>query len=918
MHLPAQRSGAFDLHGGALLIGKAPYDKENLLPFPDEQVGTVERGDATASFLSRCFAIQYSFTGFNDDAGEGAEMLHSKGMLIVPPPQYWSPDHAGMDMACSREDLKTLSRWITGRNRATLPPEMRSTGSLRVKEVVVPGRLGALPITELRKRDMDTDGDDAFVYAGYPKLAAHISRVMDDRKKRRGQQRSFKPRKTAAPAQDPKDGQYQPGRAAEILAEQRGRRLRGTASVFAKRFLAQSDDMREAMARDMMFGVYDGIERPLRNGLLEQFEAEQADLQALDVLRNHAFEAIANAHLPEAEEAAQLLHDEVFRLQSAPAAKAAGTPAGLADRFPLLAQAYEQAGDTRARVQAILENYPVCRLSCEQFPEGQPGLVRGSPELTLRNLCTIAIKVGTDALKSDTGTELFSKVIETCLRSERTFRERIGSVPYGKETAYAMHDGRFDPEQAKAELRHNPTMAAGVMIHSVEALQQWGLLAPAPTPQARFANTPALDVSQAIRLLADRASRMDAAITPTLRNIAQAVGAQLAGLRHRLKSSGSLKEKLKQMVAHKHMTLEDAVPQVNDALRYSVVLPSQDFAAGCRRIQAALDEQGHARVKLVNHFAKRYEPFSAINVTLRDPEGHLWEIQFHTPQTFDLKEHYHDLYKRSHHLRLQGVPAARLQELTRPARDAFRAVPMPPGCEDIIDWEAEQTSVALPAVRAQLVPEPLYAELVNRLHQAAKAMEPKITPVLRALLQHVQGHLHGDGPELHRHVFKKPASTHRKIELLRHQHALPPEQAAARVRDALRYEVVLQHEGFVASVQWVSRQLQSEGLEVMRINNTFATADTTYAGLNMNLRSGAHHFEIQFHTPDSLRIKQKTHRLYEKLRRIARPEAMPPHNGQNPPASERESLEHGLRSAAATVRRPEGIETIGSIDRYEG
>ncbi len=148
-----------------------------------------------------------------------------------------------------------------------------------------------------------------------------------------------------------------------------------------------------------------------------------------------------------------------------------------------------------------------------------------------------------------------------------------------------------------------------------------GLLAPAPTPQARFANTPALDVSQAIRLLADRASRMDAAITPTLRNIAQAVGAQLAGLRHRLKSSGSLKEKLKQMVAHKHMTLEDAVPQVNDALRYSVVLPSQDFAAGCRRIQAALDEQGHARVKLVNHFVKRYEPFSAINVTLRDPEG---------------------------------------------------------------------------------------------------------------------------------------------------------------------------------------------------------------------------------------------------------------------------------------------------------
>ncbi len=907
VHLPAQRSVAFDSHGGALLLGKAPYDKENLLPVPDGQVATVIRGDATASFLSRCFAIQYSYTGFNDDAGEGAEMLHSKGMLIVPLPQYWSPEHEGMDMACSREDLKTLSRWTNGRDRAALPRDMLSTGSLRVKEVVVPGRLGALPITELRKRDMDTDGDDAFVYAGYPKLAAHISRVMDERKKRRGQQRSFKPRKTAAPALDPHSRQYQPGRASEILSEQRGRRLRGAASLLATRFLAQPDDIREAMARDMMFGIYDGIERALRNGLLELVEAERPDPQALDTLRETAFDGIANAHLPEAQEAAQLLYDEVSRLESASAPAAVGMPAGLADRFTPLAQAYEQAGDTRARIQAILENYPVCRLSREQFPDGQPGLVRGSPELTMRNLFTIAIKVGTDSLKSDTGTELFFDVIEACLRSERTFRERIGSVPYGKETAYAMHDGRFDPEQAKSALRRNPTMAAGVMHHAVQALQQWGLLAPPPPPQARFANAPAVGVSQAIQLLTGRARHMESEITPMLRTIVHAVDARLVGLGHRLKSSDSLREKLKQLVAHKHLSLEDAVPLVNDALRYSVALPSQSFAAGCRRIQAALDEQGHARVKLVNHFTRASEPFSAVNVTLRDPEGHLWEVQFHTPQTFGLKEHFHDLYKRSHRLRLQGASASQLQELTRPARDAFRAVPLPAGCDDIVDWEAEEVSGVLPAARSKPAQNPLHAELADRLHKAAEAIEPEVTPVLRALLQRVQGHLHGDGPMLHRHVFKKPASTRRKIDLLRQQLGLQPEQAAARVRDALRYEVVLQHEGFVASVEWVLRQLQSQGLEVMRVNNAFAIADTTYAGLNMNLRSGAHHFEIQFHTPGSLRTKQKTHGLYEKLRRM---------NGQTPPTSEREGLAQQLRSAAADVPRPEGIHTIVSVDHY--
>ncbi|WP_247709187.1 hypothetical protein [Ralstonia solanacearum] len=45
-------------------------------------------------------------------------MLHSKGMLIIPPPGYWSSAHDGMDLACSREDLKVLSRWKHGRDRA--------------------------------------------------------------------------------------------------------------------------------------------------------------------------------------------------------------------------------------------------------------------------------------------------------------------------------------------------------------------------------------------------------------------------------------------------------------------------------------------------------------------------------------------------------------------------------------------------------------------------------------------------------------------------------------------------------------------------------------------------------------------------------------------------------------------------------
>ncbi|MBY3348999.1 hypothetical protein, partial [Rhizobium laguerreae] len=79
--------------------------------------------------------------------------------------------------------------------------------------------------------------------------------------------------------------------------------------------------------------------------------------------------------------------------------------------------------------------------------------------------------------------------------------------------------------------------------------------------------------------------------------------------------------------------------------------------------------------------------FKAVNVTLRSPEGALWEIQFHTPETFKLKEQFHDLYKRNHALQMKGAPLADQCEL-QAAQEAYSLVALPPACEEIDDWEA--------------------------------------------------------------------------------------------------------------------------------------------------------------------------------------------------------------------------------------
>ncbi|MGZ1521404.1 XopAD/skwp family type III secretion system effector [Xanthomonas citri] len=880
VHLPQQRSQAFDVAGGPLLLGKPPYDKENLLPVPEDRIATVAQGDATAAFLSQCFGIQYSYTGFDDRSGVDPQMLHSKGMLVVVPEQQWPAAFSDTDLACSKEDLKTLSCWTNGRDRGALPRDILSTGSLRLKDIVEPGRLGALPIDELRKRNMDTDGDDAFIYAGYPKLAALISRVMMDRQARRGRQQSFKPPKTATPAIDPVSGHYQPGRLAEIMSLKRGQRITSAAATLAARFLGQPNELREAMARDMMFGTYDGIERGLRNGLRELLDEQVRDPQVLAALHVQAREAIERAHLPEAREAAELLHAQLLALAAGPAADSAAPalPEALGEAFPGLAKAYESASGVEARIHAILDNYPVCRLSHAQFPDGQPGLVPGEPELTMRNLFTIAIKVGTDALKSDTGTALFAKIVEACERSERSFAERVRNVPYSRATARAMQDGRFDPEQTKLLLQRMPSMAAGVMEDALEALQQAGWSARPQLPAERLRAVQPQDIAVQAQALLGRARQMEPQVTDMLRGIAARHGGQLTGTQHQLKSLSSLKQKLTQRMALKKQTLEEAAAGVNDALRYSVVLEPQDFTAGLRAVLSALDDQGHARVKLTNQFTVYPPVFKAINVTLRSPAGALWEIQFHTPETFALKEHFHDLYKRAHALALGGASRAEQRTLQAPALEAFKRVASPPGCEEIDDWQEETVPAlasATPTPGSEQTPVNADASQAHRVFNAAAGKQASLTPVLTTLADGLGARLWGNVrydarqgriEQVQQAPFQKSVASI-KDTIRRHLRAgMTAEQATQSVGDALRYALELPSEGFVAKVQAAQDALRRQGMTCVKLKNYFTSGDGTYRGINASFTDAeGYAFEVQFHTAESFNAKAQTHLSYKRM-----------------------------------------------------
>ncbi|AMP37615.1 XopAD/skwp family type III secretion system effector [Ralstonia solanacearum] len=937
LYLPGTQSAVFDRTGGPVLLGKPPYDKPNLMPVPAERVGTSKQGDATARFLETAFAFQYSYTAWDESrstaAGtdDDAPMLHGKGVTIVVPDALWPQDN-DTQWVWSTEDMKVHSSWTQRRERDRLPACMDTVGSLRVKDIFTPGALFAVPIDELGKRDADCDGDKVFVYAGLPKMTQAITAFFTERERRIGRTASFKPPKTASAAFD-ETGRYHAGRAAEVLSTVRGRELVQRMSTLQFHFWGQPQALRQRIVEQAIFGTYEGTRRELRRGVrrLLYNPAEVTPAQ-LHELRERAHLGEQHAQHPVAREAAAALRSQLDAFVHDPQATReaeAQSPAlspALAQRFTMLAEAYAQARTPRERLAALVGHYPTALLphpgttlptdpltGTDPARETQLGYVPGAPLETLRNLLTLGVKVGTDAPKAVTQTDVYLKVADRLERALHNEPDRIRLMPYTKGGLLTKLREGLDVQAEQRRLRDNPTLAAGLMEMALEELQERGLIGGAPAPGDVSADT-AARLRQLAHSLHTAAAQAEAHMTKMVNHAIRGIGV-LRGDAHRLKSEHSLFDKLRRLMHKDRQTPEEAAAAVDDALRYSVVLAPETFVQEYAGILGTLDAQGLTRIRVRNSFEKAHAAFRGVNVGFigRDGDGktvHL-EIQFHTQQTFDLKEHFHDDYKQAQSLHLAGARSEQQQAALAQARDAFDAVAVPPGCENIMEWDCEpprtdrqRKAAVATAARTDT------NEHVERLAAQARMVQREIGPVLEAI---------GLAVVKHHSVPKQAASIGKKIERYQVLEGLSIEQAAARIRDAMRWVVLLPAQRFAAEFDQARRALEEKGLRVMRISNGFAAAGATYAGLNATLRTASGlDFEMQFHTEDSLRARNTSHRTYRKWQ----DQEVAIRREQNP--VKRLSLQQAnarllqeRKASAATVPLPEGVKDIASFSAYQ-
>jgi hypothetical protein len=179
----------------------------------------------------------------------------------------------------------------------------------------------------------------------------------------------------------------------------------------------------------------------------------------------------------------------------------------------------------------------------------------------------------------------------------------------------------------------------------------------------------------------DRARRAEPEITCSTQAISDSLPtSQLVGLDYRLKTEDSFKHKLATEIANKpEYSLAEHLSNMKDSVRYTMRIPDGSYTAGVVQAVLALHDQGYESVK----FKPRWEDedYRGINSMWRDPRtGHVFEVQFHTPDSFDAKMSTHGLYEQQ---RLPGLDPETVRSLRQQQQDIFSRVPVPPGALDI-------------------------------------------------------------------------------------------------------------------------------------------------------------------------------------------------------------------------------------------
>ncbi len=184
-----------------------------------------------------------------------------------------------------------------------------------------------------------------------------------------------------------------------------------------------------------------------------------------------------------------------------------------------------------------------------------------------------------------------------------------------------------------------------------------------------------------------RVEEVEEKSTPVLLDIKSEVpGAEMVGLRFRLKGDERFKEKVAdELRAKPERSIGTISENMPDAMRYTYQFEDDRYTSGYWETHRRLVEQGYSLDFRRNSWES--SQYKGLNTRWRTPDGQLFEIQFHTPESFAAKQLTHEAYER--------IRSPEASDRERDDLYAFQAevsahIPLPDGALTIPDYREER------------------------------------------------------------------------------------------------------------------------------------------------------------------------------------------------------------------------------------
>ena len=130
-------------------------------------------------------------------------------------------------------------------------------------------------------------------------------------------------------------------------------------------------------------------------------------------------------------------------------------------------------------------------------------------------------------------------------------------------------------------------------------------------------------------------------ISDAIKKVANEEGLEIAGFKHRIKNKESYLRKIRSDYSVNGNNYE-----VNDIIRYTFISDADNFTEKSANAIVNLEKKSYNTIKIKNYWLDDTSPYKGINTIAKADNGQKFEIQYHTPESYRVKEEMHKCYEQ--------------------------------------------------------------------------------------------------------------------------------------------------------------------------------------------------------------------------------------------------------------------------------